>query len=161
MPGYVVTAVFELDGGSVRAGQDLLPAAWGSGHRFSYCDGRLLTLVVEVQEPSRAEAFEAVLEAVDRHWAQLGGDPLPTPASVRIEPVVPQVKRLRGPVGDGPDCLIAESAACVAARLRATRAALSDLESQVASWAGRSADPVPGPELRALPEIEALLPRVR
>src|SRR5437773_6477621 len=42
-------------------GQDVLATIWGTGHRFSYCDGRMLTLVVELVATDRAAAFESVL----------------------------------------------------------------------------------------------------
>jgi hypothetical protein len=128
MPGYVITAVFEVDRGKIRCGRDVLAAAWGRGHRFSYCDGRTLTLVAEVRAPDRARAFEAVLSRVERLPAEIGRF-LPPPSTLRVQMVVPEEKVVAGAVGRGPDCMIAESAARVAARLRATRAALAELES--------------------------------
>jgi len=156
MPGYVVSAVFDLYGARGRTGRDPLAADWGRGHRFSYCDGRVLSLVVEVPAVDRAEAFDFVVARARHLWAALGGEPLPAPSTLQVQAVAPRAKLLSGPVGRGPDCLIAESTARVDARLRATRAALADLDGRLGRGRG---DDVAGPdEPRSLPEIEALLP---
>jgi hypothetical protein len=163
MPGYVITAVFEVGGGKIRLGRDVLAAGWGRGHRFSYCDGRMLTLVADVTAADRAQGFELVLSRAERLWVELGGEPLHPPVTLRVQTVVPEEKVVAGAVGRGPDGLIAGSAARVAARLRATRAALADLEAQL--WPRNGPDDGPSgtgtvalDEPRPLPEIEALLP---
>ena len=128
MPGYVITVVFEVGGGRVRTGRDVLRAAWGRGHRFSYCDGTTLVLVVERRAAGRADAFDSVLARAEQLWVEAGGERLPPPCRVRVEAVVPEPKVVGGAVGRGPDGLFADSAARIAARLRATRAALAELE---------------------------------
>ncbi|HEY6793377.1 MAG TPA: hypothetical protein VI248_01700 [Kineosporiaceae bacterium] len=157
MRGYVITAVFEVNGGKIRLGRDVLASAWGHGHRFSYCDGRMLTLVVEVRASDGTHAFEALLSRSERLWAELGGEPLPPPVTLRVQSVVPEEKVVAGAVGRGPDRLIAESAAKVAARLRATRAALASLDDSIRGWSFGGLD-APRQEPRSLPEVEALLP---
>jgi hypothetical protein len=189
MPGYVITAVFEVAGGKIRLGRDVLAPGWGPGHRFSYCDGRMLTLVAEVRAPEPGYAFELMLSRAEQLWVDLGAEPLPPPETLRVQTVVPEEKVVAGAVGRGPDRFIAESAAKVAARLRATRAALADLEGQLWPWSGgpdgpreggdeppddgglagvrEPLRPGPGPgpsaealqEPRSLPEVEALLPQ--
>jgi hypothetical protein len=190
MPGYVVTAVFEVGGGKVPTGRDVLAAHWGPGHRFSYCDGNTLTLVAEVVSPRVADAFETVLSRAEQRWQGRTGHQLPAPSILRMQTSVPpEIKVAAGAVGRGPDGLIAESAAQLAGRLRATRAALADLERRM-PWPGRDGGPTawpgdddpddgglagvreprrpgPGPapvgevleEPRSLPEIERLLPQ--
>jgi len=150
MPGYVITAVFEVEGGKIRLGRDVLSPWWGRGHRFSYCDGRTLTLVVEVAAPGRSQAFESVLGRVEGLWTELGGDPLPPPSTVRLQTVLPEEKVVAGAVGRGPDGVIAEATARLTAQLRATRSALGELEGRLGSWPGRAGRPGP----RTLPPDE-------
>jgi hypothetical protein len=163
MPGYVITAVFDVGGGSIPAG-DVSRCGWGGGLRFASCQGGVLTLVVEVAAPDRAHAFEEVLSHAERQWVAAGGSALPPPSTLRVQAVVPHERVLAGPVGRGPDRMIAESAARVAARLRATRTALAELEGQwTATWSRWPDEPGAGApeaeELRSLPDVEALLPR--
>jgi hypothetical protein len=156
MPGYVITAVFEVDGGPIPTG-DVLGSGWNGGRRFSSCVDGVLTLVVEVRAESRAHAFESVLSRAEERWVAAGGRPLPPPTTLQVRAVVPQEQVLAGPVGRGPDRVLAESAARVAARLRATRAALAELDGQ---WSARPRrDDTDAEELRSLPDVEALLPR--
>jgi hypothetical protein len=151
MPGFVVTAVFEVGGGpggpggpgrssrEDRSGRDVLATSWGPGHRFSYYDGHTLTLVVEVVGADRAEVSETVLSVAGRRWAELGGRPLPHPSALQLQDVVPQAMVVPGVVGRGPDGLFADSAAGLAARLRATRAALVALDGPPQTRSTRSA----------------------
>jgi hypothetical protein len=85
MPGFVVTVVFDVDAGKAPLGADVLAQACGMGHRFSYCDGRMLTLVAQVTAADRAGAFEAVLSRAEMVWAGLGHGPLAAPTTVRIQ----------------------------------------------------------------------------
>jgi hypothetical protein len=102
-----------------------------------------------------AQACDQLLSRAGQVWAGPGGEPLPAPATVRLEPVVPHEKVVAGAVGRGPDRMFAESAATVAARLSATCAALAELEGQLTTCAHVQ----DGLEvLRSLPEIDALLP---
>jgi hypothetical protein len=160
MPGYVVTAVYDVSGARIPSGREVLADEWGPGHRFSYCDGRVLTLVAEAWAADRAPALAAVLSRAERLWRDGGGDPLPAPTSLRIQAVVPHAEPVPGAVGRGPDRVFAESTARLAARLRATRAALADLESQLSPWAPVPAG-APLDEPRSLPDVEALLPPAR
>jgi hypothetical protein len=132
MRGFVVTAVFDVDPEVARraaaSGRNVLADVWGLGHRFSYLDGHTLTLVVEVLAEDRAEAFDLVVDRAEQLWTDRGISPLPTPTTLHVQPVLPEAKMLPGLRGRGPDSLIAESAARAEARLRATRAALAELE---------------------------------
>jgi hypothetical protein len=91
MPGFVITSVFEVPGGKFPLGQDVLATIWGTGHRFSYCDGRMLTLVVELVATDRAAAFESVLSRVEQLWPLFGGgrSALPgPPITMRVQGAV-------------------------------------------------------------------------
>jgi hypothetical protein len=85
MPRYVITSVFELGAGKQPLGADVLGQAWGMGHRFSYSDGRMLTLVAEVTAPDTPAAFEALLSRAEMVWQDLGHGPLGTAVTVRIQ----------------------------------------------------------------------------
>jgi hypothetical protein len=88
MPGYVITSVFEVKGGKLPLGADALAGAWGLGHRFSYCDGRMLTIVVELTAIDTAAAFESVLSRAELVWQRLGHEPLGPPVTLRVQGAV-------------------------------------------------------------------------
>lgn len=96
MSGFVVTAVFAVEGGvaggsaKIPLGADVLGVALGPGHRFSYCDGRTLTVVCEVVADGEAAAFEVALTRFEGAWAGVGGGELPAPSMVRLQRVVPE-----------------------------------------------------------------------
>jgi len=128
MGSFVITAVFEVESGRVPLGKDVVARRWGVGHRFSYCDGRVLTLVVEVTAADSAQAFESVLACAEQAWGSLTGRTLPAPSTLRVKGVVPEGEKVfAGAVGGSPDRLLAEAVAGRAANLRATVAALADL----------------------------------
>jgi hypothetical protein len=125
----VITAVFEVVGGKLPLGPDVLATAWGRRHRFSYCDGRMLTLVVEQSAADRGGAFEAVLSTAERLWLEATGNTLSAPSTFRVQTVVmPQERVSAGAAGRSPDDVIGSSVGRRLARLRATRRALSELE---------------------------------
>ena len=128
MAGFVITAEYEVGDGP-EPGPGLLAAGWGPGHEVSYFDGRRLTLVAQAWAAARAAAFEEVLTRAELLWAAVAGTPLPPPVRLRVDDVVLRERPGPGRLGRGPDRLFAESAARVAARLRATRAALVALEA--------------------------------
>jgi hypothetical protein len=140
---FVITAVFEVESGRAPLGKDVVARSWGAGHQFSYCDGRMLTLVVEVAAPDSNRAFEVALARAEQVWEGLSGQVLPAPSTLRLQGVVPKAKVVAGAVGRGPDRLFAEAAATRAARLRAAVSALSDL--QLVPGRGRRARIEPGP----------------
>lgn len=142
MVNFVITAVFEVKSGRVPLGKDVIARAWGTGHEFSYCDGRMLTIVVEVRAPDSNYAFEVVLSRAEAVWEMTTGETLPAPSTLRLQRVVPEEKVAAGAVGNGPDRLFAEAAASRVANLRAAAAALTDLQRR--SWRGRRSDPEPG-----------------
>src|SRR5690348_16480754 len=85
MPRYVITSVFELGAGKQPLGADVLAQAWGMGHRFSYSDGRMLTLVAELTAIDTAAAFEALLSRAEMVWQGLGHGPLGKAVTVRVQ----------------------------------------------------------------------------
>ena len=88
MPGYVITSVFEVGGGKVPLGADVMAGAWGMGHRFSYCDGSMLTLVVELTAIDVGAAFESLLSRAEMVWQQLGHGTLGPPVTLRVQGAV-------------------------------------------------------------------------
>jgi hypothetical protein len=70
VPGFVVTAVFVLDGGpgggKAPLGPDVLAANLRPGHRFSYFDGRTLSVVPELVALHDVVAFETALDHIER-----------------------------------------------------------------------------------------------
>lgn len=131
MTSFVITAFFEVEPGKVPLGRDVVAKVWAGGHhsrlQFSYCDGRVLTLVVEITAPDQGHAFEAVLARAEAVWEHLTGATLSAPTTVRVQRLVPQEKVVAGAVGRGPDRLFASAVAGRAAALRATVSALTDL----------------------------------
>jgi hypothetical protein len=85
MPRYVITSVFELGPGKPPLGPDVLGRAWGMGHRFSYSDGRMLTLVAELTAPDTSAAFEALLSRAEMVWQGLGHGTLGKAVTLRIQ----------------------------------------------------------------------------
>lgn len=143
MASFVITAAFEVGSGRVPLGKDVVARWWGPGHQFSYCDGRLLTLVVEITAADANQAFEAVLSRAEVAWEALAGTPLPPPSTLHLRVVLPPEEMVvAGAVGRGPDRLFAEAAAGRAARLRAAIAALTDLQKR--GRRQRHPDPDPG-----------------
>lgn len=107
MPGFVVTAVFVLGreaaaGWKVPLGPDVLASSLGPGHRFSYCDGGTLSVVLELVAADDALAFETVLGRVERAWAGLGGGELPAPTTLRLQRTVPPDRIPAGRPGSAP-----------------------------------------------------------
>jgi hypothetical protein len=129
MPRYVITAVFGVRGGNVPLGPDVLATAWGRRHRFSYCDGWTLTLVVEQPAEDQGEAVAEVLSWAELLWHEAAGQALPAPSTLRVQTVVlPTEAAVTGPARCGPDAVIAASLGRRVARLRATRQALVELD---------------------------------
>jgi hypothetical protein len=135
MSGYVITLGHPTGGARAPLGRDVIASWWGPGHEFSYCDGRTLTLVVEVAARSRADAFEAVLAKLECIWSALTGVALSPPTTVRVEVVVPRpelvLAEVIGRSSDrvALDGMLAEATASRCARLRAAVAALGELDS--------------------------------
>src|SRR5512134_320744 len=139
MTGFVITAVFEVESGRAPLGKDVIARQWGGGHQFSFCDGRMLMLVVEVTAVDSTHAFETVLSRAEHAWEVLTGQTLPAPSTLRVQTVVPpEIKVAAGAVGRGPDRLLAEAAASRVAHLRAAVGALADLQ--------RLGPPLPSPD---------------
>ena len=88
MPGYVITSVFEVGDGKPPLGPGVLERAWGRGHRFSYCDGRMLTLVVELTAIDVGSAFESLLSRAEMVWQGLGHGALGPPVTLRVQGAV-------------------------------------------------------------------------
>lgn len=150
MASFVITAVYEVESGRVPLGKDVVAKRWGPGHQFSYCDGRMLTLVVEVAATDSNRAFEVVLSRAEHIWEYLVGQRLPAPTTLRLQTVVPEEAVIpAGAVGRGPDRILADAAAGRVAQLRAAVAALSDLQLRGrrprhrpdAGWSGEGGDP--------------------
>jgi hypothetical protein len=112
MARYTVTLVFEAGLGKGPQGPDVLesmPLPERAVHRYSYCDGRTLTAVVDFRSAQPASVCRDVVEAVQRVWSQVAGVAVGAPLSVRVRPLRPPQ-----PVGDGrarpreyiwqPDC---------------------------------------------------------
>ncbi len=87
MARYAVTAVFEVGAGKVPRGADVLQRALPAErttHRFSYCDGRTLTAVVDQRAPDPAAACVDVVRAVRAAWTRLAGADPGRPLTVRV-----------------------------------------------------------------------------
>jgi hypothetical protein len=127
MPGFVITVVFDVEGGKAPLGADVLAQAWGMGHRFSYCDGRMLTLVAQLTAADRAAAFEALLSRAEMVWAGLGFGPLAAPTTVRIQGAVDAESVPAGlPGGPGSSQAQPPKVDRATARLRAQAVAAAD-----------------------------------
>jgi hypothetical protein len=93
MARFAVTAVFEVGPGKVPRGPDVLERATVTGkatHRFSYCDGRTLTVVMDWTAGSEGEARDAALTGLRLAWAGLTGVDPGDPLSVRIRCLTPK-----------------------------------------------------------------------
>ena len=94
MARFAVTAVFEVGPGKVPHGADILERVSIPGkatHRFSYCDGTTLSVVLDWTAPSEDTARENAVTAVRLVWAQLTGqDPGPA-LHVRVRSLTPKV----------------------------------------------------------------------
>jgi hypothetical protein len=92
MGRYAVTAVFEVGPGKVPRGADVLDRMRISDkatHRFSYCDGRTLTVVIDWTAGSPEQASNDAVVAVRLVWAQLVGTDPGKPLSLRVRPLTP------------------------------------------------------------------------
>jgi hypothetical protein len=85
-----VTAVFEVGPGKVPRGADVLERMQISEkatHRFSYCDGRTLTALIDWTASDPERASSDVVVAVRLVWAQLTGSDPGKPLSLRVRPL--------------------------------------------------------------------------
>src|SRR5919206_615214 len=87
MGRFCVTAVFEVPPGKSPRGPDVLERMVlpdRAVHRFSYCDGRSLTAVVDWRAARPEQACADAVLGIRLVWAQITGhDPGP-PLSVRV-----------------------------------------------------------------------------
>jgi hypothetical protein len=87
---YAVTLVFDVGAGKVPRGADVLDRMTvlrKATHRFSYCDGSTLTLVVDWSADSAGQAGDEAALATRLVWAQLTGADPGDPLSRRIRPL--------------------------------------------------------------------------
>lgn len=94
MARFAVTAVFEVGPGKVPRGPDILDRVSIPGkatHRFSYCDGRTLTVVIDWTADSESAARDAAVTGLRLAWAALSGTDPGEPLSVRIRCLTPKV----------------------------------------------------------------------
>src|SRR3954462_7314424 len=94
MARFAVTAVFEVGPGKVPRGADVLERVSIPGkatHRFSYCDGRTLTVVIDWTADSESVARDAAVTGLRLAWAALAGTDPGDPLSVRIRSLTPRV----------------------------------------------------------------------
>ena len=132
MARFAVTAVFEVGPGRVPRGADVLDRISIpdiATHRFSYCDGTTLTVVVDWTAVSEGAARESAVSGIRLVWQQLTDRDPGAPLSVRIRTLTPpppkvvagaargrawhveglppielfEEPRLRWPDGQGPD----------------------------------------------------------
>jgi hypothetical protein len=90
MARYTVTLVFEAGRGTVPQGPDVLerlPLPEPVVHRFSYCDGRTLTAVLDFRSARPASVCRATVEAIQTAWRQISGQSVGRPLSVRVRPL--------------------------------------------------------------------------
>jgi hypothetical protein len=95
MGRYAVTAVFEVGPGKVPHGADVLDRMQISDkatHRFSYCDGRTLTAVIDWTAATQEQASADVVLAVRLVWAQLTGTDPGKPLSLRVRSLTPAAR---------------------------------------------------------------------
>jgi hypothetical protein len=93
MARFAVTAVFEVGPGKVPRGADVLERVSIPGkatHRFSYCDGRTLTVVIDWTADSERAARELAVTGLRLAWAGLTGTDPGDPLSVRIRCLTPK-----------------------------------------------------------------------
>jgi hypothetical protein len=94
MARFAVTAVFEVGAGKVPRGPDVLDRVTIAGkatHRFSYCDGRTLSVVIDWTADSEGAARDAAVIGLRLAWAGLTGADPGDPLSVRVRSLTPQV----------------------------------------------------------------------
>jgi hypothetical protein len=94
MARFAVTVVFEVGPGKVPHGADVLERGTVPGkavHRFSYCDGRTLTVVIDWTAESERVARESAITALRLAWAGLTGADPGDPLSVRTRSLSPTV----------------------------------------------------------------------
>lgn len=94
MARFAVTMVFETGPGKVPRGADVLDRATVPGratHRFSYSDGRTLTVVIDWNADSEAAARDAAVLGVRLAWAGMTGADPGDPLSVRVRSLTPPV----------------------------------------------------------------------
>jgi hypothetical protein len=94
MARFAVTAVFEVGPGKVPRGADVLDRVSvpeKATHRFSYCDGTTLTVVIDWTAPSEAAARENAVTAIRLIWSQLTGSDPGRPLHVRVRSLTPKV----------------------------------------------------------------------
>ncbi len=92
MGRYAVTLVFEVGGGKMPRGADVLDRmrlGKKAVHRFSYCDGRSLTVIVDWTADSAGQACTESALAIRLVWAQLTGVDPGDPLSTRARPLRP------------------------------------------------------------------------
>jgi hypothetical protein len=90
MGRYAVTLVFEVGDGKMPRGADVLERmrlAKKASHRFSYCDGRSLTVIVDWSAVSADQACTEATLAVRLVWTQLTGADPGEPLSTRARPL--------------------------------------------------------------------------
>jgi hypothetical protein len=94
MARFAVTAVFEVGPGKVPRGADVLDRASvpeKATHRFSYCDGTTLTVVIDWTAASEEVARENAVTAIRLIWSQMTGSDPGTPLNVRVRSLTPKV----------------------------------------------------------------------
>jgi hypothetical protein len=94
MARFAVTAVFDVGRGKVPRGADVLDRMQISDkatHRFSYCDGTTLTVVIDWTAPTAPRACTEAVTCIRLVWSQLTGADPGTPLSVRVRPLTPPV----------------------------------------------------------------------
>jgi hypothetical protein len=99
MRRYAVTAVFEVGPGKVPRGPDVLDRmriSHKATHRFSYCDGRTLTVVIDWTAPGPEDASRDAVVGIRLVWSQLVGSDPGTPLSLRVRPLTPTPKVFAG-----------------------------------------------------------------
>jgi hypothetical protein len=87
---YAVTLVFEVGTGKVPRGADVLSRMTvprRAVHRFSYCDGRTLTVMVDWSARTPAQAVDEAVLTTRLVWAQLTGDDPGEPLSRQVRPL--------------------------------------------------------------------------
>ena len=86
---YAVTLVFEVGEGKVPRADVLsrMTVPRRAIHRFSYCDGRTLTVVVDSSARTAAQAVDEAVLTTRLVWAQLTGDDPGDPLSRQVRPL--------------------------------------------------------------------------
>lgn len=113
---YAVSLVFEVGRGKVPRGADVLSRMTivrHAIHRFSYCDGRTLTVVVDWTARSAVQAGDEAVLATRLVWAQLTGEDPGDPLSRQVRPlgVARVAAGLRGPLERVPGILVEDALA--------------------------------------------------